>query len=189
MKAYKGFDKNLKCRDFQYEIGGTYEESEAMLCKTGFHACEHPLDVFGYYPPAESRYAEVDLDATSETEPGDTKRCGRKISIKAELNLQGIIQAAIDFVFEQSDKKKKTKHATGVQGAASATGKEAIAFSAGIEGRAKAAKGNFIVCSEWAEESDGWHRVAVKAIRVDGKKIKADTWYQLKDGKFIEVSE
>lgn len=56
MKCYKGFDKDLKCRDFQYEIGKEYEEERAEICDTGFHACENPLDVFGYYAPADSRY-------------------------------------------------------------------------------------------------------------------------------------
>lgn len=67
MKMYKGFDKNLKCRDFQYEIGKTYEEPTAELCEKGFHACEYPLDVFGYYAPGDmSRYCEVDLDDVSD---------------------------------------------------------------------------------------------------------------------------
>ena len=66
MKMYKGFDKDLKCRDFQYEIGKTYEEPTAELCEKGFHACEYPLDVFGYYAPGYmSRYCEVDLDDVS----------------------------------------------------------------------------------------------------------------------------
>ena len=67
MKMYKGFDKDLKCRDFQYEIGKTYEEPTAELCEKGFHACEYPLDVFEYYAPGEmSRYCEVDLDDVSD---------------------------------------------------------------------------------------------------------------------------
>jgi hypothetical protein len=232
MKAFKGFDKDLKCRDFQYEVGKTYETDSAKLCESGFHACEHPLDVFSYYPPAGSRFAEVDLDATDETKEDDTKRVGKKITIKAELNLQGIIQAAVDFVFTQSDKKKKTKHATGYQGAASATGYQGaasatgyqgaasatgdqgaasatgirgaasatgirgaasatgyqgIAIACGIYGMAKASLGNWIVVSEWKDVGDHWERIAVKSARVDGKKIKPDTFYQLKDGKLQEA--
>ena len=62
MKAYKGFNEKLQCRNFQYELGGEYEESKAELCKTGFHACENPIEVFDYYPPADSRYCEVELE-------------------------------------------------------------------------------------------------------------------------------
>ncbi|MGN0554693.1 MAG: hypothetical protein ACI4LI_02210 [Candidatus Fimenecus sp.] len=78
MKAYKGFDKNLKCRDFQYEIGKEYEEDSAELCERGFHACEHPLDCFGYYPPADSRYCEVEIDDNGQRQSSDTKVCGKK---------------------------------------------------------------------------------------------------------------
>ena len=89
MKMYKGFDKDLKCRDFQYEIGKTYEEPTAELCEKGFHACEYPLDVFGYYAPSDmSRYCEVDLDDVSDKKNNeDSKRCGRKIAVKAEIGI------------------------------------------------------------------------------------------------------
>lgn len=66
IKAYKGFNKDLQCRGFQYEIGKEYEEETANLCHAGFHACEYPLDVFGYYSPADSRFCEVELDATEQ---------------------------------------------------------------------------------------------------------------------------
>ena len=189
MKAYKGFDKDLKCRDFQYEVGKEYEDEDAKLCASGFHACEHPLNVFSYYPPSGSRFAEVDLDATDEREKDtlNTKRVGKKITIKAELSLQGLVRAAVDFVFIQSDKEKKPKHATGYQGAASATGVRGIAIACGIDGMAKAALGNWIVISEWLVVEREYRRVSVKSALVDGKKIKADTWYCLEGGKFKAV--
>lgn len=62
MKCFKDFDKDLKCRDFQYEIGKEYTEEKADICNCGFHACEFPMDVFGYYPPSDSRYCEVELE-------------------------------------------------------------------------------------------------------------------------------
>lgn len=92
MKMYKGFDKYLKCSDFQYEIGKTYEEPTAELCEKGFHACEYPLDVFGYYAPGDmSRYCEVDLDDVSHKKSNeDSKRCGKKIAVKAEIGIAGL---------------------------------------------------------------------------------------------------
>ena len=102
IKAFKGFDKDLKCRGFQYEIGKEYEEKTASLCNTGFHACEHPLDVLGYYPPGDgSRYCEVEIDATSERSD-DTKVCGTKIKIGAEIGIKGLIKAAFQYTKEQN---------------------------------------------------------------------------------------
>mgnify|MGYP000453351372 CR=1 FL=1 len=85
MKCFKGFDKDLKCRDFQYEIGKEYTEEKADICNYGFHACEFPMDVFGYYPPSDSRYCEVDLEENDQKSSDDSKRVGKKISVKAEI--------------------------------------------------------------------------------------------------------
>lgn len=89
MKAYKGFDKDLKCRGFQYEVGEEYEEGSAELCKKGFHACENPLDTFRYYGPTDSRYCEVDVDDNGERNGDDSKVCGKHIKIGAEIGLEG----------------------------------------------------------------------------------------------------
>lgn len=78
MKAYKGFDKNLQCRGFQYEVGGEYTEDTASLCNKGFHACENPLDTLRYYAPGESRYCEVEIDDNGERNSNDSKVCGSK---------------------------------------------------------------------------------------------------------------
>ena len=101
MKAYKGFDKDLKCRGFQYEIGKEYEEKRASLCSSGFHACEHPLDCFGYYDPANSRFCEVEIDDNGERHSDDTKVCGKKIKIGAEIDIKGLIRAAFEYVKER----------------------------------------------------------------------------------------
>ena len=89
MKMYKGFDKNLKCRDFQYEIGKTYTEDKAELCNAGFHACEHPLDCLNYYAPGESRYCDVDLDDVTDEHRDDSKRVGKKSQCRVKSELQG----------------------------------------------------------------------------------------------------
>ena len=98
MKAYKGFDKDLKCRGYQYEIGKTYEEPKAELCKSGFHACKVPLDVLEYYSPANSRYCEVDLDGVSDEQSDDSKVAGSKIKIGAEIGIPGLVKAHVEWV-------------------------------------------------------------------------------------------
>ena len=122
MKAYKGFDENLKCKDFQYEIGKTYEEPTADLCEKGFHACEMPLDVFSYYAPGNmSRYCEVDLEEVSGEKSSDTKRCGKKIAVKAEIGITGLVKADVDFVMENIKDENKEAN-TGNYSASTNTG-------------------------------------------------------------------
>ena len=123
MKMYKGFDKDLECRDFQYEIGKTYEEPTADLCNSGFHACEYPLDVFEYYAPGNmSRYCEVDLNELSdERSDDDSKRCGKRIAVKAEIGIAGLVKAAVDFVMENIKDENKEAN-TGDYSASTNTG-------------------------------------------------------------------
>ena len=139
MKMYKGFDKDLKCRDFQYEIGKTYEEPTAELCEKGFHACEHPLDVLGYYAPGDmSRYCEVDLDDVNDKKSSeDSKRCGKKIAVKAEVGIAGLVKAAVEYTMERTI-PEKSEHATGEHGAASAIGEHGAASATGWHGAASA---------------------------------------------------
>ena len=130
MKCYKGFDKDLKCRGFQYEIGKEYEENTADICRKGFHACENPMDVFGYYNPADSRYCEVDLDTNEQTEE-DSKRVGKKIKIETEIGLSGLIQAGVKFILEKVDFKSSKESNTGDQSAATNTGDWSAATNTG----------------------------------------------------------
>ena len=200
MKMYKGFDKDLKCRDFQYEIGKTYKEPTADLCEKGFHACEYPLDVFEYYAPGNmSRYCEVDLDDVSDKKSNkNSKRCGKKIAVKAEIGIAGLVKAAVKYTMEKAI-PENSKHATGTQGAASATGDqgaasatgtESVAAALGIDSKAKGALGCWIMIAEWeSDEKFNWHRKDVQCFKVDGENIKSDTWYKLKNGELVEVSE
>ena len=196
MKCFKGFDKDLKCRDFQYEIGKEYTEEKADICNCGFHACEFPMDVFGYYPPSDSRYCEVDLEENGQKSSDDSKRVGKKISVKAEIGIAGIIKAGVEYIKEQvnweDDKATNTGNQsaatnTGYQSAAIVEGKESIALATGIDSKAKGKIGCFIVLAEWKEIDNEYHIVDVKSAKVDGKNIKEDTFYTLKDGKFVEV--
>jgi hypothetical protein len=323
--GFKGYDQNMKCRDHQYEVGQTYEMAgEAKACQRGFHFCEHPLDVFNYYPPATSRFTEVQGEGTPARHPGgDSKVAVSKIHIGAEINIASLTKAAVKFVFDRAKySKEPTENATGYQGAASATGTrgaasatgyqgaasatgyqgaasatgdqgaasatgdqgaasatgtrgaasatgyqgaasatgtrgaasatgdqgaasatgyqgaasatgtrgaasatgyqgaasatgyqgaasatgdqgaasatgdqgaasatgyQGAAVSLGIAGKAKGAVGAWITIAEWKLEDFNWNRVDVQTVRVDGDKIKGDTYYQLVDGKFVEA--
>ena len=130
MKAFKGFDKDLKCRGFQYEIGKEYKEEKASLCNNGFHACEYPLDCFRYYEPNKSRYCVVEIDDNGQREDCDTKVCGTHIKIGAEIGMPGLVKAAVEYVSEKAvpsnrhhtTKKLSANSATGDWSANSATG-------------------------------------------------------------------
>ena len=135
MKCYKGFDKDLKCRGFQYEIGKEYEENTADICHKGFHACENPMDVFGYYNPADSRYCEVDLDTNEQTEE-DSKRVGKKIKIETEIGLSGLIQAGVKFILEKVDFKSAKESNAGHHSAATNTGYQSAATNTGDQSAA-----------------------------------------------------
>ena len=131
MKAYKGFNKDLRCRDFQYEVGKEYEENHAELCECGFHACENPIDVFNYYPPANSRYCEVELDEVTDEESDDSKRCGKQIKINAEIGIKGIVDAFVKFTMERVDWEKGKSENTGDRSAATNTGNWSAATNTG----------------------------------------------------------
>ena len=145
--AYKGFDKDMKCRGFQYEEGETYHEDKADLCNSGFHACTMPLDVLGYYPPGDgSIYRMVELDEVCDKKSDDSKICAKTIKIGAEIGIPGLVKAQIEWVkntigFDEKIKKAKEspdKYATGYQGAASATGIHGAASATGDWGAASA---------------------------------------------------
>ena len=238
MKSYKGFDKKLKCRDFQYEIGKEYEmDGEIKVCSRGFHACESPFDVFDYYTMIDSRFCEVEQDGNISKENRGTKICSSKIKIKAELKLADMINLGVEWLKEiTSPEKIKTSikdnssgygakigsSGYGVQIGSSgndaqigssgndarigssgygakigssgndaqidSTGEDCVIMCAGINSVAKASKGSWITLSEWSY-SEGKQRyipICVKTEFVDGEKIKADTYYSLKGGVFVE---
>ena len=154
MKAYKGFDKDLKCREFQYEVGKEYEEENSALCKKGFHACENPLDTFRYYRPTDSRYCEVDVDDNGERNSTDSKVCGKHIKISAEIGLKGVINAGVRFVFDKCESATE-ENASGESGNAAASGNLGNAAASGERGNAAASgwRGN--------AAASGWRGTAV----------------------------
>ena len=214
MKCYKGFDKNMRCRGFQYEEGKTYEEEKAELCNTGFHACEDPLDIFGYYPPADSKYHEVELEEiTEERSKEDTKICGRRITIGAEIGIPGIVKAHMEYVKANVKKAVKAGDAkavavgdeeaasAGYRGSASAgdsgsassfgkssVGKKGCAIARGNGAMVRGGMGAVLVLVE--ENASDCDIRFWKSEEVDGERIKENTWYMLDSyGEFKKVEE
>ena len=142
--TYKGFDKKLTCRDFQYEIGKTYHhKGKVKACGSGFHACEYPLDVFGYYAPGESRFATVEQSGDlSREDNGDSKVSSRSITVKAEIDIPFLVKASVEYTTSKcepidkispafSNKDRGQAIATGDQSASSATGDQSASSATG----------------------------------------------------------
>ncbi|EDJ4953081.1 hypothetical protein GE762_03240 [Salmonella enterica] len=136
--TFKGFNKDLKCRDFQFKIGKTFHhDGKVEACGSGFHACECPFDVFSYYPPAESRYAEtISFGVIDREEIGDTKIASASITIKAELTLPQFIQRGIEWIWSKIDKSLEQQIMTGDWSAATNTGNRSAATNTGNQSAA-----------------------------------------------------
>ena len=194
IKAYKAFDKDLSCRGFKYEVGKEYEETgDIKACEKGFHACPYPLDVFGYYTPAGSRFCEVEQSGKIDDSESD-KVCSSKIRIGAELDIKGLVKAAVSYVKGRCTNECNAdpgKPATaGNSGAATARGKASTGFNGlsvarGSNVQVKGGIGAILVIAE--ERGDTYDIVDWKAVLVDGEVVKADTWYRLENGELVEV--
>ena len=233
IKSYKGFDKDMQCRGFQYEVGKEYNmDGEIKCCNRGFHACKSPLEVWDHYDMLKSRFAEVEQSGKIDEEEKSTKVCSSHIKIKAELKLADIINIGVEWLKDvtspskvktnvalndNGDRKKQIGSSgdsakigssgysakigssgyyakigsSGDSAQIDSTGEDSVIMCAGNKSKAKAKIGSWITLAEW-EWSDEKNRnvpVCVKTEYVDGENIKADTWYQLKNGKFVEVTE
>jgi hypothetical protein len=136
--AYKGFDQNLQCRGFQYAVGETYtHDGEVSACNSGFHACEYPLHVLRYYKPGASRFAIVEQSGEISRHDEDTKIASSKITVKAELNLAGLIKAAVKYTTSRA-KPVKGSTTTGKNASATASGDSGAATASGNSGAATA---------------------------------------------------
>ena len=210
IKAYKAFDKDLSCRGFKYEVGKEYEETgDIKACEKGFHACPYPLNVFGYYTPAGSRFCEVYQGGKIDDSESD-KVCSSKIRIGAELDIKELVKAAVSYVKERCTNECNAdpgKPATagdsgaatagdsgaataGNYGAATARGKASTGFNGlsvarGSNVQVKGGIGAILVIAE--ERGDTYDIVDWKAVLVDGEVVKADTWYRLENGELVEV--
>ena len=218
IKAYKAFDKDLSCRGFKYKVGKEYEETgDIKACEKGFHACPYPLDVFGYYAPAGSRFCEVEQSGKIDDSESD-KVCSSKIRIGAELDIRGLVKAAVSYVKERCTNEYNAEPGkpamTGYRGVATAgyrgaaTAGDGGAATAGYRGAATArgkastgynglsvargenvqVKGGIGAILVIAEERDDTYDIVDwKAVVVDGEVVKADTWYRLENGELVEV--
>ena len=139
IKSYKGFNKDMTCRGFQYEEGKEYEESNALVCENGFDACEYPLDCLSYYRPSESVYHEVEQSGNLSKKSDDTKVASTKIKIGAKLSIAGLVEAAIEYTKERVKQKDDSD---GDYGASSATGDFGASSATGYKG-ASSATGDF----------------------------------------------
>ena len=267
--SYKGFDKNMKCRGFQYEVGKEYEiDGEIKCCNRGFHACKSPMEVWDYYDMLTSRFAKVEQSGKIDKEDNSTKVCSSRIKIKTELKLADIINIGVEWLKDitspskvkansvlndNGDRRKQIGSSgdsaqigssgdsakigssgnsakigssgyyakigssgdsaqigssgdyaqigssgysaqigsSGYYAKIDSTGEDSVVMCAGNKSIAKATVGSWITLAEW-KWNDKKKRnvpVCVKTEYVDGERIKADTWYQLKDGEFVEVDE
>lgn len=216
MKSYKGFNKDMTCRDFQYEEGKEYEETTAEVCETGFHSCEYPLDCFRYYDPAHSVYHEVEADGEIDKADDDTKLASTKLKIGAELSIAGLVKASIEYTIKRTKKEAGAAEfcgassatgdygassATGYKGASSADNATAVAIAWGACSKAKGVIGSHLVFADWeyngnADDDDfekadagidSWTFKGAKMVRVDGETIKENTWYTIRNGEVLEA--
>ena len=221
--SYKGFDKNMECRGFKYEVGKEYEmDGEIKCCNRGFHACKSPIEVWDYYDMLNSRFAEVEQSGKIDEKEKSTKICSSRIKIKAELKLADIINIGVEWLKDITSPSKIKEDgvlndngyrrkqigssgdsakigssgdyaqigSSGDYAQIDSTGEDSVIMCAGNESKAKAKVGSWITLAEWkwSDEKNRNVPVCVKTEYVDGENIKADTWYQLKNGKF-EVNE
>ena len=273
IKGYKGFDKDMKCRGFQYEVGKDYEEPKAVICESGFHFCENPFDILSYYDLCDTEFAEVEAVGKTVGHNEDSKHSTTKIKIIAKLNFAGFVKASVEFLLKTTKLSKKTAAsgdssqlaasgyssklaasgyysklaASGYHSKLAASGDSSQLAASGDHSKLAAsgdssqlaasgdysqlaasgdssqlaasgdssqlaASGDYsqlelngekcvganIGCNGqikgkvncWitlAEYDDNGEVKCVKSAQIDGKKIKADTFYMLKDKKFAEV--
>ncbi len=250
IKAYKGFDKDLKCRGFQYELNKEYETDKAVLCKSGFHACENPLDVLDYYNDIDGRYCEVEL--SGETATDGKKTVSTRIKVNTEVGFVGLFKLGVEWLITNPNMVAGVTNdeiyaqigssgdyaqiggsgdyakigssgdyakigssgnkaqigssgdyaqigssgdyakigSSGNHAQIDSQGECSVVYCAGHNSIARAKIGSWITLSEWGiNKQSQYVPLCVKTEYVDGDRIKADTWYELKNGKFVEVSK
>ena len=208
---YKGFNKDMTCKGFQYEKGKEYHEKKAIVCRKGFHACEYPLDCFNYYNPADSVFHEVELGEDAYGDGSDTKKCSNYIKVGARLDIAGIIKAAINYTRENCVDGKSAVNWSALSGGhqSALSGGDWSALSGGHQsalsgGYRSALSGGYQSVLRGGEEckyrggmwsvfaAEIWNNgriISIKTAVVDGESIKPDTWYQFDGKEFIKSNE
>ena len=213
MKGFKGFEKDFSCKGKQYEENTTYEEYGVGCCHKGvMHFCEDPWEVLNHYDLVDgngnfSEFAEV--EALGQVWNDGEKRATNKIHVGAKLGLKGFLKACIDCTLEKTEYESNGTNlpgdsaqisssgdyaqigSSGNSAQINSTGEDAVIMCAGSRSKAKGKKGSWITLTEWVkdEEKGRYVPICVKTERVDGEKIKEDTYYTLKNGEFVEVEE
>jgi len=224
IKGFKGFNKDLTCRGFQFKEGEVYETDKTPVrcTENGFHFCLEPLDILRYYSPVESVFHYVEGFGNFSTDKEDSKIAVSKIKIGAKIGIGEFCKLAIEMVMKRCKTKAKENSGdgglasnsgysglasnsgygglasnsgygglasnSGDRGLAETNGANSLAVAFGILSKAKACLNSYITISEWVYENNGWVLKTVKSAKIDGKKLKADTWYKLQNGKFV-ISE
>ena len=204
LTTYKGTDKDMKCHGgFQYELGKMYTDDGAIRCGgRGFHSCKAPLDVFRYFAPNKSRYFACLVGGTVDEDTADSKIASSELELKAEIGTPGLVKAHIEYVkahttTEHTDHKQAT---AGDYGAATAGDRGAAtsrgSVTVGVNGtglvrgngvKIRGGLGAILVIAE--EEENSYDLAHWKAVVVDGKTVKADTWYKLMNGELVEAEQ
>jgi hypothetical protein len=214
--GYKAFNPGMICRGKQYEENAVFEEPEAKICNTGMHYCKNPFDVLEHYgfvnDNAEiNEFAEVEALADEKTDDG-RKFCTTKLKIGAKLSIHNFVNAFVEFTLKRTNGESAATNTgdwsaatntgnqsaatntgyrsaatnTGNRSAATNTGKDGVAVSWGRRGKARGEKGCYLVLAEY---DDSNNLVCAKMEKVDGERIKENTFYTLKNGEFAVAEE
>lgn len=194
MKGFKGFGKGLVCRGKQYAENTTFEEENAVICRSGIHFCENPFDVLDYYGYVGkngelNEFAEV--EALDECKTDDNKKyTTKKLRVGAKLSITGFVKAFIDFTFSKVDFENGAATNTGYMSAATNTGKNGFAIATGYKSKARGALGCYIALAEWEKDENNEYYVKhFKTHKVDDKTIKPNVFYTLENGKFVKAEQ
>ena len=203
IRAVKGFDANLQCRGFQFELGKTYtHEGPVKACNSGFHAIEgHPLDVFSYYDPAGSRFCLVEVGGDVSRHDEDSKVAASILTVGKEIGISDLVCNAVKWVMDRATPEGEAEtgyqgaasatgdrgaaSATGDQGAASATGDQGAAMAIGCEGKVSGAAGNALFAAERKMWNGPILSVACGIVGQDG--IEPGVWYRTVAGKLVQA--